>query len=173
MCGLRAAAVIIFGSRKHFFWPAQCCCLWDGVYGLQLPQSLPAPAASFRYIMGLVSEAFESGALRFPWSIVLFRAYGKVGWRCPFCSQHIGEGGYVLSMGWLLAMLFTHLEAYRPSSCCWLYQITQTKPCATINISPNLSQLATFSICMKRWLIGLCIGTDARQKQIRLVHLCH
>lgn len=43
---------------------------------------------------------------------------------------------------------------------------------ATINISSNLSQLATFSICMKRWLIGLCVGTDARHKQTRLAHLC-
>lgn len=89
---------------------------------------------------------------------------GRFSWRCPFSFQHIWEEGYIFGMSWLLAMLLTYLEAYRPSSCCRLYPITQTKPRATINISPNLSQLATFSICMKRWLIGLCIGPDARQK---------
>lgn len=97
----------------------------------------------------------------------------RFSWRCPFSFQHIGEGSYILGMGWLLAVLLTYLEAYRPSSCCRLYPITQTKPRATISISPNLSQLATFNICMKRWLINLCIGPDARHKQIRLVCLCH
>lgn len=42
-----------------------------------------------------------------------------------------------------------------------------------INISSNLSQLATFSICMKRWLISLRVSTDARHNQTRLVHLCY
>lgn len=98
---------------------------------------------------------------------------GRFSWRCPFSFQHVWEGGYVFGTGRLLAMFLTYLEAYRPSSCCRPYPITQPKPRATINICPTLSQLATFSICMKRWLIGLCISTDARQKQIRLVHLCH
>lgn len=97
---------------------------------------------------------------------------GKAG-DAHFIFSASKKGAYVLGVGWLLAMLLTCLEAYRLSSCCWLYQITETKPRATINMRPNLSQLATFSICRRRRLISLCISTDVRQKQIRLVHLCH
>lgn len=50
------------------------------------------------------------------------------------------------------------------------YQITLTNSHATINISPNLSQLATFSVCLKRRLTGSSIIRIARQKQIRLLH---
>lgn len=51
------------------------------------------------------------------------------------------------------------------------YQITLTNSHATINISPNLSQLATFSVCLKRWLTGLSIIRIARHKQIRLLRM--
>lgn len=50
------------------------------------------------------------------------------------------------------------------------YQITLTNSHATTNISPNLSQLATFSVCLKRLLTGFSIIRIARQKQIRLLH---
>lgn len=50
------------------------------------------------------------------------------------------------------------------------YQITLTNSHATISISRNLSQLATFSVCLKRWLTGLSVIRIARHKQIRLLY---
>lgn len=50
------------------------------------------------------------------------------------------------------------------------YQITLANSHATINISPNLSQLATFSVCLKGWLTGLSVIRIARHTQIRLLH---
>lgn len=47
------------------------------------------------------------------------------------------------------------------------YQITLTNSHVTINIGPNLSQLATFRVCLKRWLTVLSVVRVARHEQIR------
>lgn len=47
------------------------------------------------------------------------------------------------------------------------YQITLTNSHVTINTGPNLSQLATFRVCLERWLTGLSIVRVARHEQIR------
>lgn len=53
--------------------------------------------------------------------LFLLRVYGKVS-QMPFYFQN-WERGYVYGLSWLLTMLFTYLEAYRPSSCHQLCQI--------------------------------------------------
>lgn len=160
------------GSCNHIWLgEAFClaCCLSDGVYGLRV---VPVPAASSGFtwpgLRGFWIRSSEfSGIFCFVWGL----EEGKPEMPTLFSTHlrrelHLWDGlvadNVVYILGWIPPLklplaLSNHLQQAR----------------ATINISSSLSQLATFSICMKRWLIGLCIGTDAGRKQIKWVYLCH
>lgn len=125
-----AQSKLHMGMCNHV-WLGEVFCLasalllpTDGVYGLPVAP-VPAAPSSFTpldYWPGL--RSFWVGSSEFSVIFCVLPASRKVSWRCPFYFQHIWEGGYIYGLGWLLTMLFTRLEAYRPSSCHRLYQIT-------------------------------------------------
>lgn len=144
------------------------CCLLDGVYGLRV---VPVPAAPSNFtwpgLRGFWIRSSEfSGTFCFVWGLEEGTPEMPTLFSTPLRrGLHLRDGlvadNVVYILGWIPPLklplaLSNHLK----------------QACATINISSNLSQLATFSICMKRWLKSLCIGTDARHKQIKLVCLC-
>lgn len=70
-------------------------------------------------------------------------------------------------MGYVVDNVVYLFGMWPPLKLLQAYQITLTNSHVTINIGPNLSQLATFRVCLKRRLTGLSVVRVARHEQIR------
>lgn len=140
-----------------------------GVWSWGRPSSPPAPS-SFTW-PGIRSFGIRSSEFSVIFCFVWDLQEGKLEMPILF-STHLRRGLHV--WGGLLVDNVVYIFGRIPPLKLPLALSNHLKQArASINISSNLSQLAAFSICVERWLIGLRVGADARQRQTRLVHLCY